>query len=324
MNHAPSLKPFPCTGPSSSPKCWVGPELPANGPDDFPPNQGTPSNTDDDDDDDDEEDPPEANLAQAILLMTYELIKPRPRSLTLLMALTPESLTTSFSSANSTSEPMPLILKMQPRWPLPYPTSTVLLWSTLSQQSSIPTKSPNGWIKRFLIRRIDVLWKTRCVLVENEISRLRDEEGRTNPDFGLRTTASKNVMEKMTQEELIRLNMDMAEMENNGYLEEHKRRMVMNCYLNFLLTFCFKRLAKRYHKKCVYNTLKSQYLETGMVSVVLTCYKYSDGKPVVNWYVTSHILIVYLTNTIFWLVSTALLNWWVFHQPHLLIHLIQV
>ena len=47
----------------------VGPKLPANGLDDFPPHQGTPSNANDDDD----EDPPEANLAQAILLMTHEL-----------------------------------------------------------------------------------------------------------------------------------------------------------------------------------------------------------------------------------------------------------
>ena len=47
----------------------VGPELPTDNPDNFPSHPGTPSNPDDFND----EDPPEANLAQAILLMTHEL-----------------------------------------------------------------------------------------------------------------------------------------------------------------------------------------------------------------------------------------------------------
>lgn len=80
---------------------------------------------------------------------------------------------------------------------------------------------------KFPIRRIDVLWKTRRDLVKNEISRLREEEGRTNPDFDLRTTASKNVIEKMTEEELTKLIADTADMEKDGYPEEHKRRLVI-------------------------------------------------------------------------------------------------
>ena len=47
----------------------VGPELPAENPDEFQSHPGTPSNPDEFND----EDPPEANLAQAILLMTHEL-----------------------------------------------------------------------------------------------------------------------------------------------------------------------------------------------------------------------------------------------------------
>ena len=83
-------------------------------------------------------------------------------------------------------------------------------------------------VKRFLTRRIDVLWKTKHHLVEKEITRLREEEGRTNSNFELRTTASKNVIENMTQEEHTKLNEAAADMEENGYSEEHKRRSVMN------------------------------------------------------------------------------------------------
>lgn len=33
--------------------------------------------------------------------------------------------------------------------------------------------------------------------------------------------------------------------------------------------------------------METQYLEMGMTSVVFACYKDSEGKPVVNWYVTN-------------------------------------
>lgn len=50
------------------------------------------------------------------------------------------------------------------------------------------------------------------------------------------------------------------------------------------------RLAKRYHKKRVLDAMKNQYLEMGMTSIVIVCYKDTDGKPVVNWYVTMIVL----------------------------------
>jgi hypothetical protein len=81
-------------------------------------------------------------------------------------------------------------------------------------------------ISRFPTRRIDVLWKIRRDLVEKEVVRLREEEGRMNPAFELRTAASKNIINKMTQEELTELNNAAADMEENGYSEEHKRRFV--------------------------------------------------------------------------------------------------
>ena len=40
-----------------------------------------------------------------------------------------------------------------------------------------------GKISQFPIKRIHVLWKTRHELVEKEVLRLREEEGRMNPTF---------------------------------------------------------------------------------------------------------------------------------------------
>jgi hypothetical protein len=76
---------------------------------------------------------------------------------------------------------------------------------------------------KFRIRLIDVLWKSQRDLVMDEISRMR-EDGRTGGDFELRTAASKNVIAKMTEEELIDLRKAGKDMEKNGYPEEHKRR----------------------------------------------------------------------------------------------------
>ena len=94
----------------------------------------------------------------------------------------------------------------------------------------------------------------------------------------------------MTQEEHTELNEAAADMEENSFSEEHKRRSVMNSWANniqnLLLTFYF-RLAKRYHKKHVYNTMENQFHEMGLTSVVVACYKDSDGRPVVNWYETT-------------------------------------
>ena len=81
-------------------------------------------------------------------------------------------------------------------------------------------------VSRFPMRRMDVLWKTRRDLVDKEILRLKDEEGHMNSAFELRTTASKNVMNGMSQEELKELDNAAANMEKNGYSEEHKRRLV--------------------------------------------------------------------------------------------------
>src|ERR1700678_2936034 len=85
---------------------------------------------------------------------------------------------------------------------------------------------------RFWTRHMDVLWKTKprlvveeiSRLVVEEISRLKEEEGRSNTDFELRTTASKNVIGRMSQEELNELQEAAKDMEQNGHSEDHKRR----------------------------------------------------------------------------------------------------
>lgn len=90
----------------------------------------------------------------------------------------------------------------------------------------------------------------------------------------------------MTQEELTELNNAATDMKEHGYSEEHKRRSVIEASVNgnqnIWLTFN-GRLAKRYHKKRVYDAMNNQYHEMGLTSVVFVCYKDPDGKPVVDW-----------------------------------------
>lgn len=55
---------------------------------------------------------------------------------------------------------------------------------------------------------------------------MRDEDGMTGPAFQLRTIASKNILDKMTQQDLQILNEAGERMANIGYPEHHKRRLV--------------------------------------------------------------------------------------------------
>jgi len=71
---------------------------------------------------------------------------------------------------------------------------------------------------------MEVLWKTKPELVEAEITRMKDEEGRTSPRFQLRTTASKNIIKNMNQRDLKILKEAGEEMAKTGNSEEHKRR----------------------------------------------------------------------------------------------------
>ena len=58
--------------------------------------------------------------------------------------------------------------------------------------------------------------------------------------------------------------------------------LCLHCYISYISS----RMAKRYHKRRIYDAMDTQYLEMGMTSVVIACYKDSEGKPVVNWYVS--------------------------------------
>ena len=78
--------------------------------------------------------------------------------------------------------------------------------------------------KSLRVRTMDVLWKTKQELVEEEITRMIEEEGRTEPRFQLRTSASKNVLGNLNEEQMNELNRARERMMKNGYTEEHKRR----------------------------------------------------------------------------------------------------
>jgi hypothetical protein len=53
------------------------------------------------------------------------------------------------------------------------------------------------------------------------------EDGATGTDFQLRTAASKIILDKMTEEEQKILNDAAVDITQNGYSEEHKRRLVL-------------------------------------------------------------------------------------------------
>jgi hypothetical protein len=76
------------------------------------------------------------------------------------------------------------------------------------------------------VRPMEVVWATKQEAVLAEITRMRDEEGETAPDFQLRTAATKNILAKMSTQELNRLNDLAEEISMKGYPEEHKRRLV--------------------------------------------------------------------------------------------------
>lgn len=76
--------------------------------------------------------------------------------------------------------------------------------------------------KSLRVRTMDVLWKTKQELVEEEITRMIEEEGRTEPRFQLRTSASKNVLGNLNEEQMNELNRARERMMKNGYTEEHK------------------------------------------------------------------------------------------------------
>lgn len=81
--------------------------------------------------------------------------------------------------------------------------------------------------KRLQIRTFEVLWKTKREIVEAEITRMKDEDGRTEPRFELRTSASKNIIKKMKEKDLKDLKAVGEQMARTGYSEEHKRRLVI-------------------------------------------------------------------------------------------------
>lgn len=95
----------------------------------------------------------------------------------------------------------------------------------LAQWCSNNWRMAHGSLKpqKMTIRRIDVVWKTHREDVEEEVARLKTEEGRTSTDFVLRTEASKTVIENMDAEDKAILEEAYNRISKEGYSEEHKR-----------------------------------------------------------------------------------------------------
>jgi hypothetical protein len=70
---------------------------------------------------------------------------------------------------------------------------------------------------------MEVLWITKKELVEEEMKRMIEEDGRTCPKFELRTAASKRILSNMTESELRKLEKAKENISKRGYSEEHKR-----------------------------------------------------------------------------------------------------
>lgn len=91
----------------------------------------------------------------------------------------------------------------------------------------------------FHVRLTEIVWKIRRQDVMEEIARLLGVEvanvsTSTAEWFTTRTTATKNVLEKMTPEDRAELLREKERIENQGYSEEYQQRCVL-FYLMLLM-----------------------------------------------------------------------------------------
>jgi|HubBroStandDraft_6_1064221.scaffolds.fasta_scaffold270557_3 hypothetical protein len=98
-------------------------------------------------------------------------------------------------------------------------------WCSNNWRMALPMSRKSN---NFHVRLQEILWKTRKEKVEEEIARLLGVEVKDVADdprcFTTRSTAIKNIMDKLTQEERAELEREKVRIENQGYSEEHKRR----------------------------------------------------------------------------------------------------
>jgi hypothetical protein len=73
------------------------------------------------------------------------------------------------------------------------------------------------------LRIMEVLWITKQDFVKKEITGMKDEDGVAGPAFQLRTKASKNVIQNMSERDRNDLEKARNTMSRNGFSEEYKR-----------------------------------------------------------------------------------------------------
>lgn len=136
-------------------------------------------------------------------------------------------------------------------------------------------------LNNFHPKRMEVIWHTRRKNVMKEITNILDVEGamtKTDGWFAAWTLAIKNLIDKMTLEDLTALDAQIEEISNKGYNDMQLWRWGSCCLVNANAN----RLAKKYHTKHVQEAMDAQFKEMGMTSVVFVYYTQPDGKLVID------------------------------------------
>ena len=139
-------------------------------------------------------------------------------------------------------------------------------------------------LNNFRPKCTEVIWHTRWQDIMDEIANILGMEEVTTETqgwFASRTPAIKNIINRMTGDELSALDIQVEEIALHGYDEILQRRYVSWCY-DANANANANRLAKKYNAKHVEQAMQDQFKEMGMTSVVFVCYTQLDGKLVID------------------------------------------
>ncbi|PPQ94601.1 hypothetical protein CVT25_010609 [Psilocybe cyanescens] len=127
----------------------------------------------------------------------------------------------------------------------------------------------------FRPKRPDVLWHNHQAMVWAEIANIMGIEKASADTFGwfrYRTAVIKNIWTRMTEGERKAIDNEVDMCAMKGY-NEHTQAS----------------LAKKYHVKRIDQSMKDQYNEMGMTSVIFVCFPLPDGKIAVDGYVNDRL-----------------------------------
>ena len=102
---------------------------------------------------------------------------------------------------------------------------------------------------------------------------------KTQEWFAAQAPAIKNIINKMTGDELTALDIQVEEIALHSYDEILQWRNVFCCYDADANA---DRLAEKYNAKRMEQAMQDQFKEMGMTSVVFVCYIQLDGKLVID------------------------------------------